>query len=81
MTATIDRMVKAGLIERRSDPTDRRGILAVATSFGYDLYVRAHARLASMEYGLAGVDPETVSSLLDNLDRVAAALEKRARVD
>ena len=34
LTRRLDRLVDAGLVERRSCPTDRRGVLAVLTSAG-----------------------------------------------
>ncbi|TBU76461.1 MarR family transcriptional regulator [Pseudomonas daroniae] len=37
MTSRIDRLEKAGLIERRKHPTDRRGILVALTPAGYEL--------------------------------------------
>ncbi|TBU71646.1 MarR family winged helix-turn-helix transcriptional regulator [Phytopseudomonas daroniae] len=37
MTSRIDRLEKAGLIERRRHPTDRRGILVALTPVGYEL--------------------------------------------
>jgi DNA-binding MarR family transcriptional regulator len=76
MTATIDRLVRGGLIERRADPKDRRRILAVATREGNNLYRRAHAELAAIEYGLADVDSDTVKSLLEGLDHVALVFER-----
>jgi DNA-binding MarR family transcriptional regulator len=76
MTGAVDRLARSGLIERRVDPTDRRGILAVATPEGRELYERAHADLVRREYGLADVDPDTVRTLVECLDAVAAALER-----
>lgn len=77
MTSTIDRLVRDGLIERQADPTDRRSILAVSTPKGRDLYERARAELAAIEYGLAEVDSKTIRSLLDALDKIAASFERR----
>ncbi|SDG81493.1 transcriptional regulator, MarR family [Pseudomonas flavescens] len=37
MTSRIDRLEKAGLIERRSHPSDRRGILVALTPAGFEL--------------------------------------------
>lgn len=37
MTSRIDRLEKAGLIERHKHPTDRRGILVALTPSGYEL--------------------------------------------
>ena len=34
LTRRLDRLVEAGLVERRSCPTDRRGVLAVLTDTG-----------------------------------------------
>jgi DNA-binding MarR family transcriptional regulator len=78
MTATIDRLVRGGLIERRADPNDRRRILAVATRDGHNLYRRAHAELAAIEYGLADVDSDVIKGLLEGLDNVALAFEREA---
>jgi DNA-binding MarR family transcriptional regulator len=39
----LDQMTKAGLIERRSCPTDRRGVFAHITAKGETAYSRAHA--------------------------------------
>lgn len=37
MTSRIDRLEKAGLIERRRHPSDRRGILVALTTAGFEL--------------------------------------------
>ena len=39
----IDQMIKAGLIDRQSCPTDRRGVFAHVTDEGRTAYKRAHA--------------------------------------
>jgi DNA-binding MarR family transcriptional regulator len=39
----IDQMIKAGLIERRSCPTDRRGAFAQITAKGESEFRRSHA--------------------------------------
>jgi DNA-binding MarR family transcriptional regulator len=39
----LEQMTKAGLIERRSCPTDRRGVFAHLTSKGETAFERAHA--------------------------------------
>lgn len=38
----LDQMIKAGLIERRSCPTDRRGVYAHLTAKGHTEFQRAH---------------------------------------
>jgi DNA-binding MarR family transcriptional regulator len=39
----LDQMIKAGLIERRSCPTDRRGVFAHITAKGESEFRRSHA--------------------------------------
>lgn len=39
----LDHMIRAGLIDRQSCPTDRRGVYAHITDAGSDAYKRAHA--------------------------------------
>ena len=41
MTKRLDRMTEAGLIERRPDPTDRRGILVRLTRKGRSVFDKA----------------------------------------
>ena len=41
LTHQIDRMVKAGLVERRACESDRRGLLAVMTELGWQTLVKA----------------------------------------
>lgn len=75
MTATIDRLVRDGLLVRKPSPHDRRTILAVSTPKGRQLYAKAHAELISIEYGLVQVDSETIRNVLEGLDKIAAVLE------
>lgn len=75
MTSTIDRLLRDGLIERRADPTDRRGILAIATGEGLAVYEKARAALVETEFGLSEVDIEAINPLVETLDKVAVALQ------
>ncbi|TFC53689.1 MULTISPECIES: MarR family winged helix-turn-helix transcriptional regulator [unclassified Cryobacterium] len=50
MTTEIRRLEKSGLVSRRSDPTDRRGVLITATEEGRTAIVR-HRQLAQDVYG------------------------------
>jgi DNA-binding MarR family transcriptional regulator len=64
MTGRLDRLRRAGLIERRPDPNDRRGIYVVLTSKGRETVRRVlplHAE-AGREC-LQGLDPESVAEL------------------
>lgn len=78
MTGTIDRLQRDGLIERRSDVTDRRVVLAVVTPAGQRLYAKASAVLREIDYGLVEVDNDLLASLNDTLDTIASALEQQA---
>ena len=76
MTSTVERLVRDGLIERRSKANNRRTVLAVCTREGRKLYRKAHAKLAAIEYGLSDVDIDAVQSLIRGLDAVAFTFEK-----
>ncbi len=71
MTNRIDRLVARGLVERRTDPADRRGVLVSMTAEGrerVDAAIRDllddEARLLS---GLSRADQERLSALLRKL--------------
>lgn len=50
----LEQMIKAGLIQRRSCPTDRRGVFAEITAKGRSEFQRAHAVfIRSLERNLA----------------------------
>jgi len=70
MTNRIDRLVERGLVERRTDPNDGRGVLVVMTAEGRDRVDSAISQLISAE-----------AELLDRLpradqERLAALLRK-----
>ena len=79
----LDRLQAAGLIERRSDPKDRRAHLLYLTDAAYPLLDRIFALAAEVrEDALAGVAEADRGRLLDlliemkaNLVAVAAAVE------
>ena len=50
----IDRLVKAGLMERLQSPTDRRVVLIRLTQRGYDLVETSHPKL--LEHNRALLD-------------------------
>ena len=76
MTSTVERLVRDGLLERRSPPGNRRTILAVCTRKGRKLYQQAHAQLSAIEYGLSEVEIGSIRELLRSLDAVAENFEK-----
>jgi DNA-binding MarR family transcriptional regulator len=71
MTNRIDRLVERGLVERRTDPHDGRGILVVMTQTGrvrvdtaISLLLRAETELLE---GLSASDQERLAGLLRRL--------------
>jgi len=71
MTNRIDRLVERELVERRTDPNDGRGILAVMTPKGQERVDRAIRELLDAEQALldalSPVDQERLASLLRKL--------------
>lgn len=71
MTARIDRLEKAGLIERRKHPTDRRGTLVALTDKGKDLMdemLPAHIdNERTILAGLTEAEQQTLNRLLGKL--------------
>jgi DNA-binding MarR family transcriptional regulator len=78
MTSTIDRLERDGFIERRPDPNDRRGTLAVATAKGRKSFERGHVALVEIDYGLANIPKSTIDTMIKTLDRLASELEQRS---
>lgn len=71
MTNRIDRLVERGLVERRTDPNDGRGILVLMTRLGRDRVDRAISELLTREAelldGLSPGDQERLAVLLRKL--------------
>lgn len=65
MTARLDRLVSAGLVERSPDPSDRRGVLVSLTAEGTTLADRALAAVLDAD--------ESFLRPLGDADRAAAA--------
>jgi DNA-binding MarR family transcriptional regulator len=78
-TALVDRLQAKGLVLRRPHPTDRRSTLVDLTPRGRrvaDLMGRLFRD--DVEGALQGVPLEHLHELADLLDRIAAALRRRA---
>jgi MarR family transcriptional regulator for hemolysin len=79
MVAMIDRLMKAGLLERQPSPTDRRVRLVVLTEAGNKLYDRVKTEAEAFRKELmAGVDADKLriaTELLEHLEQVASAAE------
>jgi DNA-binding MarR family transcriptional regulator len=71
MTNRIDRLVTRGLVERRTDPNDGRGILVQMTELGRTRVDAAITELVSQEAGLLATltraDQERLAALLRKL--------------
>jgi DNA-binding MarR family transcriptional regulator len=71
MTNRIDRLVARGLVERRTDPNDGRGILVQMTAQGLTRVDAAITRLVDAEAelldGLSAADAERLAGLLRKL--------------
>ncbi|MBR1218764.1 MarR family transcriptional regulator [Bradyrhizobium sp. U87765 SZCCT0131] len=71
MTGRIDRLEKAGLVQRKDDPADRRGTIVALTRKGFTLiddiitrHVENERRLLA---GLSRKEQETLANLLGKL--------------
>ena len=67
VTNSIDRLVTQGLVERRPNPRDGRGVLASITDQGRDVVQRATADLTANGFGLTAYDEEQLAQLFDLL--------------
>jgi DNA-binding MarR family transcriptional regulator len=73
MTKRLDRLEAVGLIERRRDPTDRRGVLIELTAAGLDVIENALTEVLASERQLVttAIDSaETRRSIEDGLRRL-----------
>jgi DNA-binding MarR family transcriptional regulator len=80
MTALLDRVERAGFLERNSNPDDRRSLLISVTPAGQDAirWVEQHVDAALRE-GLGATPEPVVSALVAVLNELASALEARAQ--
>ncbi|NYT94563.1 MarR family winged helix-turn-helix transcriptional regulator [Salinispora sp. H7-4] len=62
VTALVDRLEQAGLVERRIDPADRRQKTLVVTTTGRLVRVRVHQAMSESRL-LAGLSDEEISAL------------------
>ena len=63
VTNTVDRLERDGLVRRRRNPRDGRGILAEITPGGREVVTRATADLMAVRFGMAGYDPAELGEL------------------
>ncbi|MDH6143322.1 DNA-binding MarR family transcriptional regulator [Kitasatospora sp. GP30] len=74
VTNTVDRLEKSGLVSRRPNPLDGRGVLATITPRGREVVERATRELMAIEFGLEAYDEGQCRQVFDLLKplRVAA---------
>ena len=74
VTNTVDRLEKSGLVVRRPNPLDGRGVLAAITGQGRRVVEEATRELVAMDFGLSGYDDEGCRGLFEVLRplRIAA---------
>jgi DNA-binding MarR family transcriptional regulator len=79
-TKRLDRLAEAGLVERRLDPSDRRGVLVRLTPKGKAIIDKAvEAHVANEERLLRSLGPADRRALDDLLRRLLADLEDGQR--
>jgi DNA-binding MarR family transcriptional regulator len=77
MTKRLDRLVEAGLVERRADPADRRGVLVGLTPHGKAVVDKTlDAHVANEERLLRSLKPADRRALDDLLRTLLADLEE-----
>ncbi|MFD7667327.1 MarR family winged helix-turn-helix transcriptional regulator [Streptomyces sp. NPDC059788] len=74
VTNTVDRLVKAGLVDKRPNPNDGRGTLASITDRGRETCDKATRDLMAMDFGLGAYDADECAEIFAMLRplRVAA---------
>jgi len=78
MSRVVAGLVKMGAAERPADAADKRLRLVVLTAEGRDLYERICAnRTAVIGTILSQLKPETVSELIDVVDKTVGPLERK----
>jgi DNA-binding MarR family transcriptional regulator len=72
VTNAITRLAAAGLVERRANPQDRRGVLASITARGRKVAEEATRDLMAIDFGLSGLDAQTREAVFAALRAVRA---------
>ncbi|EEP70374.1 MarR-family transcriptional regulator [Micromonospora sp. ATCC 39149] len=76
VVALIDGLERRQLVERRTDPADRRANVLVATDVGRALFIRAQESARAVELGLLATVPPEDHERLAHLLRTAAGLSR-----
>ena len=76
VTQLADRLVKRGLIDRSSDPTDRRVVRLHLSTYGLEILERAEAAKSQLlEEIWEALDPEEQTEVLQGLETLASCAE------
>ncbi|MFI5532631.1 MarR family transcriptional regulator [Kitasatospora sp. NPDC051853] len=67
VTNTVDRLERAGLVARRPNPLDGRGVLASITDRGREVVEQATRELMAMDFGLEGYSEEQCRKIVEVL--------------
>ena len=63
VTNTVDRLVRAGFVEKRPNPNDGRGTLAAITDKGREVVEAATRDLVAIDFGLGAYDEEECAEI------------------
>jgi len=70
---TVERLAAAGLVQRRPNPADGRGVLASITESGRSIVEQATKDLMDVDFGLANISDERLEDLYQTLRDVRYA--------
>lgn len=70
VTNIVERLAAADLVERRPNPKDGRGVLAVITDRGREVVEAAAADLMAMDFGLGALEDEQITTVVAALSRL-----------
>jgi DNA-binding MarR family transcriptional regulator len=80
LTSVLDRLEQRALIERRSDPDDRRSFVVAPTRAGRTTAAAVHRTLSAIEdAALAGLGAAQRVRIAEAMDAVAEAAESKRR--
>lgn len=75
VAAVVERLAGAGLVERRSSPTDRRRVDVVPTAAGLDVLARApHLPTTLLLEAMDGMDAQEIAQLSGGLRALVGAM-------
>ncbi|MBS2961834.1 MarR family transcriptional regulator [Actinocrinis puniceicyclus] len=81
VTNIVDRLAKSGLVARRPNPQDGRGVLAEITAQGRVVVEKATADLMAAQFGLSSLDADRHLALFDTLRELRLAAGDFAEPD